>query len=29
MEKAVRIAIQEGVKFVVSRTPAQYLRHTR
>lgn len=27
MEKAVRIAIQEAVNFVVSKTPAQYYRH--
>lgn len=28
MEKAVRIAIQEAVRFVVSKTPAQYYRYT-
>jgi len=28
MEKAVRIAIQEAVKFVVSKTPAQYYRYS-
>ncbi|HBH01898.1 MAG TPA: hypothetical protein DDZ42_08250 [Candidatus Rokubacteria bacterium] len=28
MEKAVRIAINEGVNFVVSKTPAQYYRYT-
>lgn len=28
MEKAVRIAIQEAVKFVVSKTPVQYYRYS-
>lgn len=28
MELALRIAIQEGVKFVVSKTPAQYYRYS-
>lgn len=28
MEKAIRIAIQEAVKFIVSKTPTQYFRYT-
>ncbi len=27
MEKAIRIALQEGVKFIASKTPAKYYRH--